>query len=273
MEILNGSEIANEIKLRLKQENERKNLVPSLVVIVVGDDKESVVYAGVKEMAAEFIGGKCQLDLLPASISREKLIKHIEDLNRNNEIDGVLLQLPLPGELEQFTEDFLSTIDPAKDVDGFNPGNRGRLYQGQAPFISPAARACMEVINRTKGSLSNWQITLVGDSFDLIIPLAIVLTKQGSRVSIIPDYKKANLPASDIYVIEKGDPLAFNDQHIKAGALVIDAGFHWNQGKVCGNVNRDKMVELSGHLMSVPGGIGPILIAELMNNLCQAANR
>lgn len=273
MEILNGSEIANEIKLRLKQENERKNLVPSLVVIVVGDDKESLVYAGLKEKAAEFIGGKCQLDLLPASISREKLIKHIEDLNRNNEIDGVLLQLPLPGELEQFTEDFLSTIDPAKDVDGFNPGNRGRLYQGQAPFISPAARACMEVINRTKGSLSNWQITLVGDSFDLIIPLAIVLTKQGSRVSIIPDYKKANLPASDIYVIEKGDPLVFNDQHIKAGALVIDAGFHWNQGKVCGNVNRDKMGELSGHLMSVPGGIGPILIAELMNNLCQAANR
>jgi len=273
MEIINGSEIANEIKLRLKQENEQRNMVPSLAVIVVGDDKESLVYAGLKEKATEFIGGKCRLDLLPASISREGLIKYIEDLNENNDVHGILLQLPLPGDLEQFTEDFLNTIDPAKDVDGFNPRNRGQLFQGEASFISPAARACMEVINRTKGTLADWGITLVGDSFDLIIPLAIVLTRQGSRVSIIPDYKKATLPASDIYVIEKGEPLIFNDQHIKDGALVIDAGFHWNQGKVCGNVNRDKMTGLSGHLMSVPGGIGPILIAELMNNLCQAADR
>lgn len=274
MEVINGSRIAEEIRIRIKEEVEAAGLCPNLAIILVGDDKESLVYVGLKDKAISFIGGQTQLVTLDADTSRADLLSQIEKLNKDSKIDGILLQLPLPEPLQPYTNDFLAAIDVNKDVDGFHPVNQGRLFQGQPAFISCAALACREVISQVRGTARGKQAVLVGDSFDLIMPLAVLLIKEGCRVTVIPEMPvKDRLPSADIYVIEKGGPEMVQAEQIKAGSLILDVGFHWHINRVCGNMNRDSLADIEGQLLAVPGGIGPILIAKLVENLWAAAQK
>lgn len=272
MEIISGSVLARDIRERLREDNQQQNLVPRLVMIVVGDDKESLVYVGLKEKAVKEIGGESELLQLPADTSREELLDQIDALNQDENVDGVLLQLPLPGQLHALEDDFLQAIDIKKDVDGFNPCNRGRLCGGQAEFVSCAALAAMEAIQNVKPDIKGCKAILVGDSFDLILPLAMILVQQGCRVNIIPEF---NTPgedlAADILVAEKGFPGLFHRDNLMPGMVVIDAGFYWTEEGTCGNVNKESVKDMSGCLLPVPGGLGPMLIAKLMENLCLAA--
>lgn len=273
MEIISGSELANGIKQGLQEENLRDGLSPQLAIVMVGGNEESLVYVNLKEKAVHSIGGICRQVITPADIARDKLIELINELNGDAAVDGILLQLPLPESLQSSVEDILSAIDPAKDVDGFNPSNRGLLATDSQYFTSCAALGCHYVIKQVFADLSNKEILLIGDSFDVVIPLAIMLMQAGSRVRVEPEYHPAGLGRADILLIEKGRPGIVKGSQWNHRMLLIDAGFYWENGRTLGNIDRNSVMENDGWLLPVPGGLGPLLIAMLMNNLCQAARR
>lgn len=272
MELINGRQISDEIRQRLKEKVQDAGTIPHLAVIVVGDNKETLIYVGLKDKAVSFIGGTTRHITLPADTTREELLTQIQQLNQDPEVDGILLQLPLPESLQPYTDEFLAAIDINKDVDGFNPVNRGRLLYGNPRFISCAALGCLEVIRRYRGSAQGKKAVLVGDSFDVILPLSLLLIKEGSLVTVVPEMPAGDpLPEADIYVIEKGRPEMVQAHQVANGALVLDVGFYWHYDHSCGNVKKDALNSLDGHLLSVPGGLGPILIAKLLENLYSAA--
>lgn len=274
MEIIKGREIADEIKSALKDANEKDGISPCLAIIVVGDNKESLLYVGLKDNAVVSSGGKTRHTILPQDAGKDDVLREIKALNQDDTVDGILLQLPLPEHLQQWQEELLGAIDSAKDVDGFNPCNRGLMMTDSALFISCAALAILEVCRRYAAPLNGKRVLLVGDSFDLIQPLAIILSKkEGAVVIIIPDYDPEYMTNADIVIIEKGAPLVVKREDIKKGSLVIDAAFYYNLNHVCGNVDRESVQELEGDLLPVPGGMGPILIAKLTENLAIAARK
>ncbi len=273
MEIISGKAIADEIKAGLKESNALEGICPCLALIDVGDNKENLLYIGLKKNAIDAIGGSARIIKLPGDSKREDLLEQIKNLNQDKEVDGILLQLPLPETLEPFREEFLEAIAPHKDVDGFGPHNRGSLMGGEPVFISCAALACMDICHRFMSPLTKKKVLLVGDSFDVIQPLALMFMKELCEVAIIPQYYSDAMEDIDIAIIEKGVPLVVKNQGVKAGALLIDAGFYWFQDRTCGNVDRDVLAGVEGYLLPVPGGMGPLLIAHLMKNLSQAARK
>lgn len=273
MNIISGKEISDEIRARLKDSNTQNGLTPCLAIINVGDDKENLIYIGLKDKAVATMGGKTRLENLPAEADKQSILKLIADLNQDNEVDGILFQLPLPEALQVYQDEFLTAIDPAKDVDGFHPVNMGRLLSKTPGFISCAALACMDVCKRSVDKLAGKKVLLVGESFDLIKPLALMFMEEGCQVTVAPAYKAADIAAADIAVIEKGSPRVVKAESIKAGALIIDAGFYYEETGLFGNVDKEAVSGAEGSLLPVPGGMGPILIAKLLENLCQAANK
>lgn len=272
MKLISGSEIAREIQNSLRASNEKAGLKPCLAIIVVGDNKEDLIYVGLKNKAAASIGGQARLIQLNKEANKEELLNHIYILNDDEEVVGILLQLPLPAHLEKDREEILGAIHPAKDVDGFCPANRGLLSGDSPGFISCAALAALEVIKRCHPDLAGKKALLIGDSFDLIIPLAVILIKQGCQVAVSPYYAADLMRARDIVVIEKGGAGIVRGEDVDAGTVVIDSGFYWDNNKVCGNVNREQVENYDFSLLPVPGGIGPLLIAKLMSNLTMAAS-
>lgn len=273
MEIISGISLADQIKANLKTANTLVGISPCLAIIDVGENQENKLYIGLKEAAAQAIGGTTRTIQLARDAEREEVLEKIRALNCDPAVSGILLQLPLPAPLETYREDFLEAIAPHKDVDGFCPRNRGLLIGAEPDFISCAALACMDVSLRYKSPLADKKILLVGNSFDVIQPLALMFIKVGCEVSVIPDYYPAAMQDIDIAIIENGSPQLVNQTGVKPGALLIDAGFHWHQERVCGNIDREALGEVEGYLLPVPGGMGPLLIAQLMVNLSQAAQK
>jgi len=273
MKVISGKTIADEIKSSLKQANSRAGVAPCLAIIDIGTNKENSLYIGLKRNAVAAIGGTTRSINLEENTSREKVLTTIQELNQDEGVDGILLQLPIPEGLEPYREEFLTAIALGKDVDGFNPCNRGLLIGGKPYFISCAALACMNISRRFMGPLSGKKILLVGDSFDVIQPLAIMFIKEGCHVVVTPQYHPTDMEGIDIAIIEQGAPFIVKQQGIKEGALLIDAGFHWYQERTCGNIDRDEVAGVQGYILPVPGGMGPLLIAHLMDNLTRAARK
>lgn len=273
MEIINGNELAKGIKQALREDNGRNDLRPVLAIILVDGDEESRVYVGLKEKAVKEIGGVCRQIITPADITKDKLISIISELNNDGTVDGILLQLPLPEGLQSSVEEILSAIDPQKDVDGFTPANRGLLSTDSQYFTSCAALGVFDVIKQVMPELKAKEIVLIGDSFDVIMPLAVMLMQVGCRVRLEPDYKPGLLGNAEALVIEKGRPQIVKGEHLMQRLLLIDAGFYWENGRTLGNIDFDSVAEREGWLLPVPGGLGPMLIAMLMKNLCQAARQ
>lgn len=268
---ISGTEISQEIRRSLLEANAGDGISPVLAIMLVGDNKDSMIYVGLKEKAVQAIGGQARLLCFPKSVSKEELIDQIVKLNADESVDGILLQLPLPEHLEGYVEEILSTIRPDKDVDGFSPVNRGLLSGSTPGFVSCAALGCLEIIDRRLPSLQGKKAVLVGDSFDLIIPLSTLLIKRGCQLTILPEYEPRLIKGADILVIEKGEAKIVKGEHIEPGLLIIDAGFYWDANGSCGNVDRKSVEPAEGHLLPVPGGLGPLLITKLMENLTRAA--
>lgn len=271
MQIVSGAQIATEIKAQLYRENQAHGLSPALAVILVGADQDSRVYVELKQKATASIGGNCQVIGLAEDISASALFAEIKRLNDDRQVHGIILQLPLPPALQTRQDDFLAAIRPDKDVDGFNPLNRGLLIGGRPLFASCAALACLEVVSRHIPNLQGRRAVLIGDSFDLVLPLAIMLVEQGCEVEVKPVWTANGPIKADILVAEKGGPDMIGAADLTAGMLVIDAGFYWDKSGVKGNVNKEDVAKLMGTLLPVPGGMGPVLIAKLMRNLSRAA--
>jgi methylenetetrahydrofolate dehydrogenase (NADP+)/methenyltetrahydrofolate cyclohydrolase len=270
MNIINGTKLANEIKHKLKEQNEAEGIKPCLAMVLVGDNRDSVLYVGLKQKALQASGGSGEIIKLPADISLGELINQIETLNADESVDGILVQLPLPDHLASHQEEILGAIAAGKDVDGFSPANRGLLMGDHPAFISCAALACMDAIERVVKPAGK-NVLLIGDSFDVIKPLALMLIDKKCRVTVTSDFSPQSAPAYDVIVIEQGGPQVLKGECLKSEAVVIDAGFYWYNDRTCGNVDIDSTADCSGYLLPVPGGMGPLLIAKLMENLNQAA--
>lgn len=273
METISGAQIAGEIKDQLLKDNKQEGLTPCLAVILVGTQEDSALYVRLKEKAMLDVGGCFLLETLPYNTSGDALLELIERLNRDETVDGIILQLPLPEHLEPRREVFLKAIDPLKDVDGFHQENRGSLLGGEPAYISCAALACLEVIERYAQPLQEKRVLLVGDSFDLIMPLALLLIKARCLVTMVPFFTGAVLENCDIAVVEQGGAGHIKNLGQDGPSLLIDAGFFITPDGLQGNVDRERLSKHPGHLLPVPGGLGPILIAKLMENVSLAAKR
>ncbi len=273
MEIISGKALADEILAMLKEANNTEGLKPCLTILDVGENQDNKRYIGLKVKAAAAAGGSAMVVEFGEAAGRDEVLAHIQALNLDPSIDGIMLQLPLPDPLAVFQTELLAAIVPGKDVDGFSPHNLGLLMNGDPHFISCAAEACLEVARRYAGPLKSKKVLLVGDSFDVIRSLAIAFIREGSLLTVLPEYDCATLNECDIAIIEKGTPNMVGAQGLRDDVLLIDAGFYWESGRTCGNIDPARMADVTGHLLPVPGGMGPLLVAHLMMNLSRAARR
>lgn len=273
METISGAQIAGEIKTRLRNENNREGLTPCLAVILVGSQEDSAMYVRLKEKAMLDVGGRFCLEMLPETAHHDALLELIERLNRDDTVDGIILQLPLPEHLEPLREIFLKAIDPLKDVDGFHQENRGSLIGGEPAYTSCAALACLDVIERYAQPLQDKRVLLVGESFDLIMPLTLLLLKARCLVTIVPQLPGDCLENCDIAVVEQGEAGLIKSLRQNGPSLLLDAGFYVTPQGLQGNADRERLSRYSVRLLPVPGGLGPILIAKLMENVSLAAKR
>ena len=270
--ILDGKETARKIRERLTNEvaELRKNgVTPKLAVIMVGDDKASTIYVRNKSKACDEIGIEFTEHLLPENTTQTELLKLIDELNSNKEINGILLQSPIPKHLD-INEAFRKIL-PDKDVDGFNPVNVGKLVLGQNTFVSCTPFGIIKLLEEYNISLEGKNAVIIGRSNIVGKPMSQCLLNKNATVTICHS-KTNNLKEftkkADILVSAIGKPKFVTKDMVKEGAIVIDVGINRNlEGKVCGDVDFENIKNMTSYITPVPGGVGPMTIAMLMNNV------
>lgn len=271
MPIIDGQKLSRSIREELKAEVERLSRTPVLAVVLVGNDQESERYVNMKKRVTEEIGGRCQIHHLTEATTGE-VVTLVNKLNSDPEVHGILVQLPLPPGVDQ--DEVIAAIEVSKDVDGFHPLNLGLGYLGKQVFTSCASAAILHLIDDYVRA-PRPRVLLVGDSLDLIKPLNSLLIGREYPVTVVGELEPwIDMSVYQVVVLEKGEPCSVSSSAFEDGALVIDAGFHWIDGKTCGNVITDDFRSEAGpYLLPVPGGLGPMLITMLLSNLVKAAGR
>ena len=267
-------EIAEEVK-QLKAEGKK---VPHLAAVLVGDDGASLTYVGSKVKACEQVGFESTLVKLPANISEEALLQEIEKLNANPEIDGYIVQLPLPKHIDE--QKILLAIDPTKDVDGFHPANFGRMALDMEAFIPATPFGIMELLKRYEVPTKGKHVVVVGRSHIVGRPISILLSQkeaQGNATVTLTHSHTPNLAEltrqADIVVMALGIPEFLKGNMVKEGVTVIDVGItrlkddSTHKGyRIVGDVAFDEVKEKASYITPVPGGVGPMTIAMLLKN-------
>ena len=270
-QIIDGKTISKQIKeeCRLKAERYKaQGIEITLAVIQVGSDPASGVYVRNKKRACEECGIKSLSYELPEETSEEELLSLIGRLNADREVNGILVQLPLP---EQIDEDkVIQAIDVAKDVDGFHPMSAGALCTGQKGFVSCTPAGIIELLKRSNIEISGKECVVAGRSNIVGKPAALLLLRENGTVTLChsktADLKEVTKRA-DILVVAVGRPKFITADYVKEGAVVIDVGIHRNEnGKLCGDVDFDSVAPKCSAITPVPGGVGPMTIAMLMSN-------
>lgn len=269
--IIDGKKISQEIKDELKEKvavlkTEGKEI--ALAVIQVGNDPASSVYVGNKKKACEYIGIRSESYELPEETSQDELIALIGKLNNDNAINGILVQLPLPKHINE--DAVIKAIAPSKDVDGFHPESVGALLIGQDGFLPCTPAGIIQLLKRSNIDISGKECVVIGRSNIVGKPMAVLLLRENGTVTVTHS-KTANLKEvckrADILVVAIGKPKMINREYVKEGATVIDVGIHRNENnKLCGDVDYDDVFPVAGAITPVPGGVGPMTIAMLMNN-------
>ena len=276
MELINGKELAKKIRGELKEEVEslhQKGIYPKLAVIMVGDDKASSVYVRNKSKACNEIGIEFEEYLKESSISQNELISLIKELNDRKDIHGILLQSPIPDHLN--IREAFNTIDPKKDVDGFNPVNVGKLSIGEDCFISCTPYGVIKMLEEYDIPVEGKRAVVIGRSNIVGKPLVQCLLKKNATVTVCHS-KTQNLgeitKEADILIAALGKPKFVTEDMVKDGAVVIDVGINRNEeGKLVGDVDFENVSKKASYITPVPGGVGPMTIAMLMNNVVKAA--
>lgn len=274
-QLIDGKSIAKQLREDLRNEVAAfvaaGKRAPGLAVVLVGEDPASQVYVRNKHKACEDVGIKAFSYNLPATTTQEELSKLIAELNANPEVDGILVQFPLPNGLDE--SKVVEEIDPAKDVDGFHPYNVGRLVQ-RIPYICACTpHGVMTLLHKTLGSdLKGYNAVVVGASNIVGRPMALELLLAGCTVTVThrfskPEEQKNLIRNADIVIVAVGKPRFLDGSLIKDGATVIDVGINrLPDGKLCGDVDFDEAAKHAAHITPVPGGVGPMTIATLMEN-------
>jgi len=269
--IIDGKKISQEIKDELKvkvAELNSKGIEVSLAVILVGNDPASTVYVGNKKKACEYIGVKSLSYELPETTSEDELLALIDKLNKDDSVNGILVQLPLPKSIDE--DKVIKAIAPEKDVDGFHPVSVGSLLIGQKGFLPCTPAGIIQLLKRSDIEIAGKECVVVGRSNIVGKPMSVLLLRENGTVTICHS-KTADLKSvckrADILVVAIGKPKFINSDYVKEGATVIDVGIHRNENnKLCGDVDYESVEPIAGAITPVPGGVGPMTIAMLMNN-------
>lgn len=273
--ILNGKEVSARIKAELKDavtELKKDNIFPGLAVVLVGNDPASRVYVNSKKKACEFIGIKSFEYALPEETTEEQLLKLVLSLNSDAQVNGILVQLPLPKHINE--ENIINAINPIKDVDAFHPTNVGRIMIGNPVFLPCTPAGVMELIHETGIDVKGKECVVVGRSNIVGKPQAMLLLAEHGTVTICHS-KTTNLEEvckrADILVVAVGKPEFIKGNMIKPGAVVIDVGINRVDGRIVGDVDFESASKVASAITPVPGGVGPMTIAILMKNTIMAA--
>lgn len=275
-QIIDGKAIAQSVRNRVKEEVSKLQAsghrVPGLAVVLVGSDPASQVYVGSKRKACEEVGFSSVAYDLPMHTKQDELNALIDRLNDDNTIDGILVQFPLPEHLDE--EQVLDRIRPDKDVDGFHAFNLGRLAQ-RKPVLAPCTpKGVMTMLRETGLDLKGKEAVVIGASNHVGRPMALELLLAGATVTVTHKFTKdlqAHVERADIVVAAAGIPKLVKGEWIKPGAVVVDVGIHrMEDGKLCGDVEFDIAKERAAHISPVPGGVGPMTVATLIENTLQA---
>ena len=275
-EILNGREIAKDYRANLERqvsELKEKGVTPNLTVVIVGNDGASLSYVKSKNKAAENIGMESGIVHLEEDATEEEVLKTVESLNQDKNVHGILVQVPLPKQVDE--NKVLDAITPEKDVDGFNPVNIGKLYTGQETFVPCTPLAIMELLKHT-GSLEGKEVAVIGCSHIVGQPVAKLLTDQNATVTLMHSRTKdmiSKIKDFDVVVSAVGKPGLLTGADIKEGAIIIDVGNTVVDGKLVGDVDYESASEKASYITPVPGGVGPLTITMVLNNTLLAANR
>ncbi len=270
--IIDGKRISAEVKDECKERVKREQLDITLAVIQVGNDPASTVYVGNKKKACEYIGIHSLAYELPEKTSEKELLELVEKLNKDDEVHGILVQLPLPEHIDE--DKVIRKISPKKDVDGFHPQSVGALSIGQAGFVSCTPAGIVQLLKRSGVETEGKECVIVGRSNIVGNPMALLLLRENATVTVCHSRTK-NLKEvtkrADILIVAIGKPKFITADYVKEGAVVIDVGIHRNENnKLCGDVDFDSVAPLASAITPVPGGVGPMTIAMLMNNCVEA---
>ncbi|MFQ5716589.1 MAG: bifunctional methylenetetrahydrofolate dehydrogenase/methenyltetrahydrofolate cyclohydrolase FolD [Nitrospinales bacterium] len=275
-QIIDGKKVSAEILKRIARDAAESKSecqkVPGLAVILVGSDPASMVYVRNKNRQCREMGFALFEKTLPASATENQLLELIDDLNRNESVNGILVQLPLPRHIT--SRRVLEAVDPAKDVDGFHPINAGRLARGGDGLFPCTPLGIVELLDYYKIDIQGKHAVILGRSNIVGKPLAFLLLRRNATVTLCHSYTK-NLPelaqSADLLVAAVGKAGFVTAEMVQPGAVVIDVGIHRRtDGKLTGDVDFGPVAEKAAYVTPVPGGVGPMTIAMLMNNTLKA---
>ncbi|KYD20488.1 Methylenetetrahydrofolate dehydrogenase (NADP+) [Caldibacillus debilis] len=276
--IIDGKAIAQKLRERLKREVDdlkEKGITPGLAVILVGEDPASLTYVRNKRKACREIGIRSFLFSLPETVSEGELVRKIEELNKDEQVHGILVQLPLPSHVNP--ANILPRIHPMKDVDGFHPLNAGKLMAGEKTFIPCTPLGISVLLKEIGCRVEGKHAVVVGRSNIVGKPAGQLLLNMNATVTYCHS-KTADLQKftsmADILIVACGKPNLIGAGHVKEGAVVIDVGINRDEsGRLTGDVNFEEVKEKAGFITPVPGGVGPMTITMLLSNTIQAAKQ
>ena len=273
--IIDGKSIAKELRESLAPRVaalKEQGITPGLTVIVVGDDPASAIYVRNKERACVKLGMNSQVLRFPAETTQEEILNTVRLLNQDDSVHGILVQLPLPQHIDE--QAVLRAIDPDKDVDGFHAMNAGRLMNGEPGFVACTPKGVMRLLEVSDVELDGKNAVVVGRSNIVGKPMALLLLKKNCTVTIAHSHTKdltAVTRSADILVVAVGRGGFITGDMIKPGAAVMDVGINRVDGKVVGDVDFESAKEVASCITPVPGGVGAMTIAMLMENTVEAA--
>lgn len=275
-QLINGKEISNTIRTGIQKEVQEliaKGITPGLAVILVGEDPASHTYVANKEKACKELGIYSKLIKLPEDTTEEDLLAQIKQLNEASEIDGILVQLPLPKQINE--QKVIETISPLKDVDGFHPNSVGKMLLGQETFLPCTPHGIMKLLEYSNIEVAGKHAVVIGRSHIVGVPMGQLLLQHDATVTYCHS-KTKNLQEmtkqADILVVAIGRAKMITADYIKEGAVVIDVGMNRDENNhLCGDVDFDSVVEKASAITPVPGGVGPMTITMLMYNTVQSA--
>ncbi|MBF0274508.1 MAG: bifunctional methylenetetrahydrofolate dehydrogenase/methenyltetrahydrofolate cyclohydrolase FolD [Nitrospinae bacterium] len=277
-ELIDGKKISTELKEELKKEvdslREKTGRVPGLAVVLIGEDPASAVYVRNKERSCEMVGIASFPYRLPDTTGEEELLALVQELNERKDVDGILVQLPLPKHCDE--QKIMDMIFPEKDVDGFHPYNVGKLLMGDEALAACTPKGCMTLLDRYGIDPSGMNAVIIGRSMIVGKPAAAMLTKRNATVTICHS-RTQNLPEvvgrADIIVAAIGRAKFVTSDMVKEGAVIIDVGINRVDGKLVGDVDFEECSKKASFITPVPGGVGPMTIATLMENCVTAFKR
>jgi methylenetetrahydrofolate dehydrogenase (NADP+)/methenyltetrahydrofolate cyclohydrolase len=276
MKIIDGKLIADkikdEVKLQVDRIKEASHTTPKLAVILVGEDPASHVYVNRKHQACQKVGIDSENIILPAETTETELLKLVHKLNKDKHTHGILVQLPLPGHINEHA--ILEAINPDKDVDGFNPWNVGKLMSGYKEFVPATPAGIMTILDRLDVNLAGMDAVVVGRSNIVGKPMGLLLLERGVTVttchSRTADLKRYTKDA-DLVIVAAGVPNLLTADMVKKGVIIIDVGINrLDDGSLVGDVDFEGCKDKAGMITPVPGGVGPMTIATLLENLVKA---